>query len=127
MDNSKGFHLIWPILMVMLAFSFRKPELKGWIERPDYQVCASKALAGCAVDRNLSVRNALGSGRNGLKNLELVDDRTLLNRPYLFGAYPFLLRSSAVSIHDPKNIFSIGAIVFVSILMSFVLISLFQR
>lgn len=125
MDNLKGFHLAWPILMVILAFPLRRPELKGMIEHPNDPVFASKQQA---ISKNLSVRNGFGSAdQDGLRNLELVNDRRLLNKPYLFGAHQFLLRSSAVSIHDPNNLISIGVIVFVSVLMAFLLLSLFQR
>lgn len=127
MDSAKGFHLVWPILMLLLAVPFRKPELKGRIELSDDQVFSAKQ----AVSRNLSVCDDLGScrlkvARNGFKSLELVDGRTTTNRPYSFAAHR-LLRSSAISIHDAKNAFSMVAIVFVSVLMGFILISLFQR
>ena len=128
MDSPKGFHLVWPILMLLLAVPFRSPELKGQFELSDDPVFSSKQQA---ASRNLSVRDGLGSCRpmrHGFKRLELVDGRTAINKPYSFAAHrPFWLRSSAVSIHDTKNLFSIVAIVFVSILMGFILISLFQR
>ena len=124
MDNPKEFHLLWPILMLILVFSLRKPELKGTIERSNDPVFASSGQQ--AIGRNSSVPNRLEACMNGFRNRELVNDREP-NRPGLFETHPSQLRSSAVSIHDPNNLVSIVAIILVSILMGFILITLFQR
>ena len=86
-------------------------------------------IAKAASDKN-SINYALGSELRGKDGIEWVNDldstiySTISNRPYLF-KHSNWNRSTAVSIHTWN--FSVLAIVFVSALIGFILISLFQR
>ena len=107
-------------MVIFASFPLKAPDQKGPIIEQPIDTASKQA-----ANQNLSVQNSFSSCQDGQK--KSMDDRTMPNRPYLHGAHQFLLRSSAISIHDPSNLAMIGALIFVSILMSFILLSLFQR
>lgn len=119
MIHTESVHLIWSILVLLVTIFNEKPAIKK-INLVDDQVFLKQQTDL----KNLSITHSLGNKLKNFKNdLEWVND---LNKPYLFEKHSIWNRSSAISIHDAKNIFRVLMIIGLSILMALILVALFQ-